>query len=337
MGRWIHGALVAVALLGCNRGGKATAVPSAFNQIPYRDGDVHEDARVFLVAGGDDIANFAAEILEQRGLWIGAGLSQEQIACYYAKPTQQAWTDDLEQYEELATALRACFRADPGRVQRDLAAVAERDPDWVYLYVTAHGLDSQVKGLIASGSRRLQRVAQSLQADERALLDAPAIGLNAGPAPRLGEVTALVKRLRDGAEPRDVLFTPDTLQSTLSEFPERTLKVVVLQACFSGGFIDHHIPGKPAGDVPSLTSIPNLVALTATAAERPSFGCGSGSARTFFGGAFNRALERGLTPNAGPDTVDWATVHERAAFAVEAMEWIEAETPSMPGYFTSVE
>jgi hypothetical protein len=218
-----------------------------------------------------------------------------------------------------------------------MAKVARVDHQWVYLYVTGHGLDSQVKGVTASGSRRLQRFAASLAADERALLDAPAIGLNAGPAPQLGNVTALAGQLRDGADPRDVLFTADTLRTTLAEFPAHTLKVVVLQACFSGGFIDHHVPGRDSAGDPGLTKVPNLVAMTATAAERPSFGCGSGSARTFFGGAFNRALERSLSENARPDTVDWPLVHERTAFAVEAMEWIEAETPSLPGYFSSRE
>jgi hypothetical protein len=317
---------------GCHRSGEAVP-PSAFEELPYRETEIAPSTRVFLVAGGDDVANFAAEVLEQRQLWLRAGLSHDEIACYYAKPTAQAWADDLEQYRSIASLLRACHRAEPGRLRRDLLAVAERDPDWVYLYVTGHGLESQVDGLAYAPSRRLRRLALDMRDDERAWLDAPAIGLEAGPAPGLGEVSALVRELRRGADPADLVFTPMTLADTLQAFGDATIKIVVLQACFSGGFIDHHVPGsKPTGTAPGLTTVSNLVALTASAAERPSFGCGSGSHRTYFGGALNRALDRELQPGERPPDLDWEAIHERAAFAVEAMEAVDAEARSFPGF-----
>ncbi len=307
--------------------------PSVYEGMPYDEGAIDPRTRVLLVAGGDDVANFAAEVLEQRRLWLRAGVPEEQIACYYAKPTRDAWADDLEQYRAIADGLRSCHRAETARLRRDLDVVAQQDPEWVYLYVTGHGLASQLDGLARARSRRLRRLAASLSEHEKEVLDAPAIGLEAGPGPGLGEVTRAVRELRKGTEPHDVVLTPAMLADTLSAFPETTLKIVVLQACFSGGFIDHHVPGVvPTETKPGLRGVPNLVALTASAAERPSFGCGSGSHRTYFGGAINRALARALYDGARPPDLDWRDIHDRAAFAVEAMEAVAAELRSFPGF-----
>ena len=327
-------AVLSVALLAaCRHRGEEAGPPSVYESMDYREGAIDPRTRVFLVAGGDDVANFAAEVLEQRRLWMHAGVPEEQIACYYAKPTRDAWGEDLEQYRAIANALRSCYRAETARLRDDLYAVAQQNPEWVYVYVTGHGLESQFDGLAYARSRRVRRLAESLSDDEKAVLDAPAVGLEAGPGPRLGEVTRVVRELRKGADPHDLVFTPTMLADTLSALPEAALKIVVLQACFSGGFIDHHVPGGvPADTGPGLTGVPNLVALTASAAERPSFGCGAGSHRTYFGGAVNRALHRALYDGARPPDLDWKAIHERAAFAVEAMEAVEAELGSFPGF-----
>jgi hypothetical protein len=329
----IHALAIACGVSACRPSSEASVPPSIYDGIPYREGEVGERTRVFLVAGGDDVANFAAEVLEQRQLWLTAGVGEDEIACYYAKPTAQAWADDLQQYRAIANLVRACYPAEPARLRRDLLAAAERDPQWVYLYVTGHGLESQTAGLPYARSRRLRRIAAGMGEGERALLDAPAIGLEAGPGPGLGEVSRLVRELRRGVAPADLVFTPVTLGDTLRAFADSTIKVVVLQACFSGGFIDHHVPGGKRADTgPGLTAVPNLVALTATAAERPSFGCGSGNHRTYFGGALNRALAWELEPGDRPPDLDWKAIHDRTAFAVEAMEAVDAETRSFPGF-----
>jgi hypothetical protein len=320
-------------VLGCRDRGEGSTPPSVFEDLAYREDATGSNTRVFLVAGGDDVANFAAEVLEQRRMWMRAGVSEDEIACYYAKPTKQAWGDDLEQYRALANALRECHRAEPARLRRDLLAAAKREPEWIYLYVTSHGLDSQAAGLEYARSRKLRALAETMSDEERALLDAPAIGLEAGPGPGLGEVTRTVRALRKGADPGDLVLTPATLAETLQSFPPTTAKIVVLQACFSGGFIDHHVPGGAAVDTgPGLKAVPNLVALTASAAERPSFGCGSGTHRTYFGGAVNRAIARELDDGERPADLDWKAIHDKAAFAVEAMESVEAEPRSFPGF-----
>ena len=62
-----------------------------FDDLPYRQGPIHPSTRIMLVAGGNDIANFAAEVVEQRALWKKAGVADDAIACYYAKPTAKAF------------------------------------------------------------------------------------------------------------------------------------------------------------------------------------------------------------------------------------------------------
>ncbi len=327
--------LAALAAIACGPGaGGQTSVPAdVFAGRPYAQGPASSSTKVFLVAGGTDVANFAAEVLEQRTLWRRAGLREDEIACYWAKPTERGWADDHAQYQELETALRSCREATPARLAADLRVAAKASPDFVYLYISSHGLPSQLRSLEASKSRATARFVDSLSAAERDVLDPPAIALDAGEGPALGEARGVVRALRAGASPSDVVFTPTTLGPLLQAFPEQTRKVVVLQACFSGGFIDHHIGGEVAEAVGAnvLLSTPGLTVLTATAAERPSFGCGSGEARTYFGGAYNKALERALLEHA-PESLPWRSIYEDVVFAVEVMESIKGQRASVPGF-----
>ena len=105
-------------------------------------------------------------------------------------------------------------------------------------------------------------------------------------------------------------IAPDDLSDALDDTPIRW-KVVVISACYSGGFID-------------ALSNPNTMVITAARADRSSFGCGTKSQITDFGRAF---FVEGLNHN---DTFD-------AAFA-EANELIrkwedrDHETHSEPQF-----
>lgn len=324
--------LACLGAMACRAGG-ATANPDPFAQQTYDTSPASTRTKVFLVAGGDDIANFAAEVLEQRTLWRRAGLGEDEIACYFAKPTTQALRADYEQYDALALALRSCRAATPAQLARDLDAAAEGAEGFVYLFVTSHGLASQLGPLATSDNPRTQRFVASLRPDERDVLDPAAIGLEAGEGPKLGESRAVVAALREGVPAEQVTFTPRTLAPLLAAFPADTRKIIVLQACFSGGFIDHHTRGRrvPSPGADALLAVPNLTVLTATAAERPSFGCGSGEARTYFGGAFNVALEQALAEHA-PDDLPWRDIYDRVTFAIEAMEAVQGQRASHPGF-----
>lgn len=327
---------------GCPRRGARTETPSStpFDAMEYREAPLPRGAKVFLVAGGDDVANFAAEIVEQRRLWSAAGLEPDEIVCYYAKPTRRAWKEDRAQYDRVAEALADCRRAEPARLRRDLLDAARQQPPFVYLYVSTHGLDSLLRiarNMYEAGDADWY---PSLTEHERGILDQHVLALQAGPSPPLEDIEGIVEALRGGADPRDLLVTPSYLAETLEAFPSDTLAIVVLQGCFSGGFIGHDPAPREATrdhEGKDLRSVPRVIALVATAQNRPSFGCSAGDRRTYFGGAVTRALARTLEPGMQPPDVPWERVFEQTAQAVDTMESIRGERPSLPGFYSSVE
>lgn len=323
-----------LGLLSCVWGCKANeaSTPPAFARLPYADEATSPTTKVFLVAGGDDVANFAAEVLEQRELWRRAGVSDDEIACYYAKPTAAAWKVDKRQYRRLKRALSDCHAATPARLRADLLRSASHPLPFVYLYVSSHGIDTQTR-LIPKG---WQAVGGDLVPAERAWLEQAAIGLEAGEL-GLGQITNFVAAARAGQDPATLMLTPASLTDALGRFEPSTVKITVLQACYSGAFIGHRLGQAAASDdqPKDLRKVENLVAITASAAERPSFGCGSGSEHTYFGGAYNRALARALQAGVNPTELDWHAVFERTRTAIEAMERAQDQQPSRPGFLST--
>ncbi|MBS0613585.1 MAG: caspase family protein [Proteobacteria bacterium] len=89
-------------------------------------------------------------------------------------------------------------------------------------------------------------------------------------------------------------------------------RVIIISACYAGAFI------------PSLRNEDTII-LTAAAADRTSFGCGSDRELTYFG----EALFRDTLPRAAGLT----QAFEQAARALAARETAEHETPSHPQAF----
>ncbi|MFC6838776.1 C13 family peptidase [Xanthomonas theicola] len=86
-------------------------------------------------------------------------------------------------------------------------------------------------------------------------------------------------------------------------------RVIVLSACYSGGF------------VPALKS-PDTLVITAARRDRPSFGCGNTASATYFGRAWLiDALAR---------TSDFVESYRLAAAEIAAREQAEGEAPSYP-------
>ena len=103
-------------------------------------------------------------------------------------------------------------------------------------------------------------------------------------------------------------ITPDSLRRMLKN-SGITWKVVVVSACFSGGFIE------PLKDDSSLI-------ITAADAGNESFGCGFGEDFTWFGHAF---LEDALR-----DTFSFTDAFEKARETIRSWEEERGETPSNP-------
>lgn len=104
------------------------------------------------------------------------------------------------------------------------------------------------------------------------------------------------------------LLVPADLAALLDDAGIRH-RVVVVSACYSGGFI------------PALRG-PDTVVMTAARADRPSFGCGSASNVTFFGRAW---MVEGLNRHADP-----LAAFGDARAIVGAWELGEALAPSHP-------
>jgi hypothetical protein len=280
---------------------------------PYVDEPIAPEVKVMLVAGGDDVANFAAEVVEQRRMWKAAGVADEEIACYWAQPTARAWKKDRRQYKSLASAVEGCRPATAERVLADIADVGRRSPEWFYLYVTTHGV--QMLAPDAAG--------WYLDADERLFLEQHALSLDADPKLRLQHVDQILAARREGVTDDGLVMTPATLRRALETFPADAEKIVVLQGCFSGGFIAPH---------DSLAGLSGTTVLTAASADRPSFGCGSGTRTTFWGGALNKELRKHVRPGVTPPEVDWKAVHESVSRRVTKLERSLGQKPSKPQF-----
>lgn len=106
----------------------------------------------------------------------------------------------------------------------------------------------------------------------------------------------------------EATITPRQLRAALDASGIRN-RVVVVSACFSGGF------------VPVLRS-PSTLVMTAASKHRPSFGCGSDSAATYFGRAW---LVEGLN-----QTTDFVAAFDSAKARIAAQEKAEHYLPSQP-------
>ncbi|MDG2526656.1 C13 family peptidase [Stenotrophomonas sp. HITSZ_GD] len=103
-------------------------------------------------------------------------------------------------------------------------------------------------------------------------------------------------------------LTPEDLRQALDDAGIKH-RVIVLSACYSGGFI------------PRLRSADTLV-ITAARADRPSFGCGNTANATYFGQAWLvDAMNR---------TDDFVEAYRLASTAITARERAEGELPSLP-------
>jgi hypothetical protein len=291
-------------------------------------GPAPETAKIFLVAGSSLAANFAQEIIDQKKLWTEKGIPASEIACYFVLPTQEEFEEELTQYLALAEPLKNCFPASVKQLQEDLKRVARKNPPYLYLYLTSHGrqpISEKLKALKRQDPNFGQlrylaryRVLDQYSLDVEGLPDGPA-----GPYELLGAY-------RGGMNPQEVFLTPRYLFEFLQkEFP-KTAKYLVLQGCYSGGFLVD--PRKEQWDA-LLTNLKNVTVLTSARHNRESFGCDPGDNATYYGKAFNEILQQlGRTP---PET-DWRAFQTSLKAAITQMEKkMGAEPPSDPAYFSN--
>lgn len=218
----------------------------------------------------------------------------------------------------------------------DMAALAPQRPDIVDLYVVGFAGDStedvfrnEVAYLDALASNRfdargvvtLVNHFDSLTSAPRPLatLENLRIALDGvGEAMDRDEDLLLLYLTMHGTEDHELAvtfpplleewITPPQLRAALDDAGIRN-RVVVISACFSGGFI------------PELRDARTLL-ITAARADRASFGCGSESAATYFGRAW---LVDGL--NQGTSFIG---AYDIATGEISRWEHEDGETPSLP-------
>lgn len=313
IGMWAVLLVVAVVLPGC--------AGRQLLERPYNAAPLPPRTRVFLVAGGTEVANFAAEVVAQRRLWLARGLAPDEIACYWARPGSAELRADRRQYRRLAAELRACYPASTAVLRAHLRQQAARPLPSLYLYITSHG-DADIMPPDVPKD--------SLLPGERDLFDQYVIQMGAGVG-RGAEPGPLAMAMRRGADPDDLALSPRLLRGLLRAFPAATPKLVVLQACHSGGFLD---AARAEQRADAITDVPGLTAIASARFDRTSFGCESGADMTYFGEIYTRLLAQSSA--ADPGAVDWPRLFAALAAEVAALERAVDVRASLPVFFTSV-
>lgn len=254
---------------------------------------------------------------------------------FFAFPRTDVWTDVGDEPDADALTAEPTFHLQGELIERALAAIQPGRPGVRELYFVGFAPDSSLDVFLHEMRfvRRLfdERFATAghsiaLVSSEDALDEFP-----------IGSVTNLKRALTRVAQQmngdEDVLFlyvtahgdaehrlsavqppldlaplTPTALARMLQDAGIKW-RVIVVSACYSGGFIE------PLRD-------DNSIVITASAADRTSFGCEAGRDFTYFGEAYFRdALER---------TRSFTEAFELARQAVGRQEADEKLTPSAP-------
>lgn len=286
-------------------------------------------AKIFLVAGGSDNANFAEEVIRQKQIWQDRGFVEEEISCYYAMPTPEGFEKDHQQYAALVRPLQKCFPATPRILLGHLRAAGSQAIEFLYLYVTSHGappLSEQQKRLPWYQRHPANQITQWIA--EFPVLDRTTIGLEVFPGGEIATPSARVEALFEHKYTQDELFfTPHSLRSALTREAESIPKYIALQACYSGGFISGETKERRQE---AIAQVPNTTVLTASRHDRSSFGCESGLDQTYFGETYNTLLDERLTH---PLDMDWTALQSELATRIEDLETQRgAQPPSLPQF-----
>jgi hypothetical protein len=311
---------------------------------------VSPDARIFLVAGGRDSANFAQEVVDQKKFWMARGYSAQQIECFYAVPPAEQ-DDDAEQFLSLEVDLRDCHLAAPDIIFGALAEVARKyRQDFFYLYVSSHGTGPLRERPLSRNERRDPGSAWYIRAHAEAADPASSAYKwfspywmeveGTGNKELWASISFFERYVKAQQNPEirveDQLFTPRYLAQALQKFPGKVRKVVVLQACHSGGFLLP--PDKAPAPEETLVTVQNITVLTASRSDRTSFGCDTADHTTYYGGALQEVLSALPGKKIRIPEQDWLGMHEQIAQKVQQLE-VEREIPedqrSLPQYFSN--
>jgi len=287
-------------------------------------------AKIFLVAGSSQNANFAQEVLDQRAMWLRQGFAPEEIACYYVEPDRADFLDDASQWKYLKSELQDCYPASVQLLRRHLraAAYSSNPPDFIYLFVTSHG-QRPISARMQAHERDDEDY-RNLRAWARYPVMDDYIMAVEGDAQGRAQLKDLARDMDSGTRSDELFLTPRSVQGFLAQYFPDTPKFLVFQGCYSGGFLKDPRKDRKRD---SLRELEQVTVLTAANYDRTSFGCDPGDNTTFFGGAFNELLA-GYIGN--PLTMDWKNLYRAVKNRISALEeQYEDLRPSEPLYFSN--
>ncbi len=299
-------------------------------QLRYSAQPFSPEAKIFLVAGSPDSANFAQEIVDQKRLWISRGVSAKEISCYFALPSNGLVWEDEEQFFGLSDELAHCHPASAKLLLSHLSQSLSKKPRYIYLYVTSHG-EQPFKQKIEQEPDESRKKELIATLEKYPFLNSYHLNMTSVASGWNITENDLEEVAKGAKTVSDVTLTPQDLASVLREGDAKTKKIVVLQGCYSGGFIEN-----PQGTTENtIAGVPNLIALTASNSTSVSFGCSPGAEKTYYGQEFERVLKfHFLSPNA----IDWKKFYQLVKMGIESREISELgpNTPSShPLYFSS--
>lgn len=298
-------------------------------------GPVSPKAKIFLIAGSQDSANFSQEIIDQKKFWLAQGYTHEEIACYYVPPLEKG-KGDKKQFNELFSELRDCYFADPRILFSHILEVAKTKPESIYVYVSSHGNRPMSQNTYsykdAAITQKMEKVMKLPQ-----WANAYNMELQGYVAPDIFWIHPNLYKgylfaLENPEKADDYIFTPRGLKKALLSLPESTKKVVVLQGCHTGGFI---LPAKEVSSENTLAGMKNTKVLTASRSDRTSFGCNVGAHTTIFGEIFMNSLRKFAEKKKSQD-VDWNSVYkftQKQIYEREMILGISQEALSNPQFY----
>lgn len=306
--------------------------------LGYQTGSLPSSTKLFLVASSAASANFAQEIIDQKDVWIQLGIKEAEIACYYNIPGQAVFERDQNQFIEIGPKLSRCYQANIELLKTHLQQIAKVSPPYVYLYMTAHGNPpiSQVpeKHRLTGFTKkaRSEILKKNFEFLEQFNLTVDSYYEKAN-TPENNIPWQFRVGGCDFREPdctSNYLLSPSSLKNMLQSL-NKIPKFIVLQGCFSGGFIED---SRPNAQERTLSTLPKVTVITASRFDRASFGCNPGSRTTYFGQAFNETLQEQKTTTS-PLSLNWKETFSTIKQKIVALESPQKFTPSEPQLFTS--
>ncbi|HET9241633.1 MAG TPA: thioredoxin domain-containing protein [Oligoflexus sp.] len=271
--------------------------------LPWADHPLQKPQayKAMLLAGSSDNANFLQEVSWNYSWLLQKGYKEDEIGCFYAKPDLIQYGGDREQFDQLKPILETCHPVKHQEFLDSIRLSLNEKPSTFYLYVTAHGAAP-----VPLKNRETFR--------KSCLAHAPSLALDQTPPDCVSSqgltVDDLARAMKDGSA---------------------TKKYLVLQGCYTGGFISPR--DNPKTTASPLARLPGIHILTASAARQASFGCNAGAHVTFFGSAYSQAVQDDKQKF---ETMDWPRIYQDVLKEVTRLEkelQIGKQNASRPQFF----